>query len=155
MSGIFAVLASLWAEINHPSTYLADPYGAAVNQLGHVALGAFTVSAVCVIWQLVFGEMPYRVPTWLILTAGYAVLIEWAIQGWSRADSLIDTAFVALGFLIPLASFKEVGRYRDGVTLYLDAPVSGACLAITFVMLAMYVLPRAVRKYRLRDNADV
>jgi hypothetical protein len=150
MISIVSLFAAFWSELNDPSTYRDDPYGAAVNQLGHVALGAFTVSAVCVIWQLVFGEMPYRVPTWLILTAGYAVLIEWAIQGWSRADSIIDTGFVALGFLIPLASFKEVGRYRDGVTLYLDAPVSGACLAATAVMLAVYVAPRAVRKYRGR-----
>jgi len=152
VSAVLAAIWAFWGELNNPTAYESDPYGAAVNQLGHVALGAFAVSAVCVVWQLVFGEMPYRVPTWLILTASYAVLIEWAVQGWSRADSIIDTAFVALGFLIPLASFKEVGRYRDGVTLYLDAPTSGMCLTTLLIMLAIYVTPRAIRKYRQRDN---
>ena len=152
MISIFAALAAFWDELNTPTKYQDDPYGAAVNQLGHVALGAFAVSAVCVAWQLAFGEMPYRVSTWLILTTGYALLVEWVVQGWSRADSMIDTAFVALGFLIPLASFKEVGRYRDGVTLYLDAPTSAMCLVTLLIMLAIYVTPRAIRKYRQRYN---
>lgn len=152
VSSILAALAAFWAELNNPSKYQDDPYGAAVNQLGHVALGAFTVSAVCVIWQLLFDGMPYRGPTWLTLTICYAIVIEWAVQGWSRIDSMIDTAFVALGFLIPLASFKEVGRYMDGVALYLDAKTSGLCLLTTAVALAAYVTPRAVKKYQHRKR---
>ena len=38
-----SIMRAFWGDLNDPSTYAADPYGAVANQLGHIALGCAAV----------------------------------------------------------------------------------------------------------------
>lgn len=92
-----AVWLAFWGELNTPSAYQDDPYGALANQSGHLALGAFLAAALSLAYCGIFGEMPFRWPVWASVVTTYLVAVEWLKQGWSGADSVIDSAFVALG----------------------------------------------------------
>lgn len=144
---IRAVWLAFWGELNTPSAYQDDPYGALANQSGHLALGAFLAAALSLAYCGIFGEMPFRWPVWASVVTTYLVAVEWLKQGWSGADSVIDSAFVALGAAAPLVSLKEVAfiprvvlepQPREGLTL----------LAVIVVALAAHVYPRAVRRLR-------
>lgn len=144
---IRAVWLAFWGEINTPSAFRADPYGALTNQLGHVALGAFLASALSLIYCAAFGEMPFRWPVWAAVTMAYLVAVEWLQQGWSGPDSIIDGAFVSLGAAAPLAALKEVAFFPR--VILEPQPKEGlTALACIVAALAVYVYPRAVRKWR-------
>ena len=135
---------AFWGELNRPETFARDPYGALTNQAGHVLLGGVAVCAVCASWALAFGEMPHRWPTGLILIALYAVMIEWWRQGWRRGDSILDTAFVALGVAGPLVTLVEV-RFRPVIELQLQPWAFLLWLVCTVAALGVYVAPRIKR----------
>lgn len=148
MSG--SVWQAFWGDLNRPETFASDPYGALTNQAGHVLLGGVAVCTVCVLWALLYSEMPYRWPTGLIVVGLYAALVEWWRQGWQRGDSLIDTAFVALGVAGPLVSLTEV-RVRVNVEMQLQPWAFGLWLAGTVAALAVHVAPRIKRAYGGQD----
>lgn len=141
------VWQSFWNELNTPGSFPNDPYGALTNQAGHVCIGAFLVSAYCLAFAGLFGEMPYRVPTWGLITVLYLVLIEGIQQKSGGADSLIDGGFVSLGAAAPLAALKEVS-FQPKVVLEPQPENGLAVLAVILVALAAYVYPRAVGKWR-------
>jgi hypothetical protein len=144
---IRAVWLAFWGELNTPSSFRADPQGALVNQVGHVALGAFLSSTLALAYCAVAGEMPFRWPVWAAITLGYLLTVEWFVQRWSGPDSLIDGGFVSLGAAAPLAALREVA-FLPSVKLE-PQPVQGlAVLAMIVVALAAYVLPRARQKLR-------
>jgi hypothetical protein len=141
-----AIMRAFWGDFNDPTTYAADPYGAVVNQLGHIALGCAAVVAICAFWALVYGEMPYRWAVGFVVVFLYAVIVEFWWQRWFGADSTIDTAFVAMGASAPLVSLHEV-TYRPEIRLE-HYPVNMLVwLACTALALALYVWPRARRAY--------
>jgi hypothetical protein len=129
---------AFWGDLNDPSTYAADPYGAAVNQLGHIALGSAAVVAICAAWALIYGEMPYRWGTGIAVVVLYAFVVEFWIQKWFGSDSTVDTAFVAMGAAAPLVSLHEAS-FRPVNTL--------VWLACAVLALAVYIWPRAMRAY--------
>lgn len=137
---------AFWGEMNTPGSYPADPYGAAANQLGHMALGAVAAAVLCMGWAAVTGEMPYRLVSGIALVLAYTVAIEWWRQGWQRADSIIDTLFVALGIAAPMASLREAAI--DPIRLDPDPPVFFWWLAVAATCFALYIYPRARRAYR-------
>jgi hypothetical protein len=142
-----AVWQSFWNELSTPGSFHNDPYGALTNQAGHLCIGAFLVSAYCLTYAGIMGEMPYRLPTWALITFSYLISIEWLQQKWGGADSLIDGGFVSLGAAAPLAALKEVS-FQPKVVLE-PQPESGlAVLAVIVVALSAYVYPRAIGKWR-------
>ena len=141
---------AFWGDLNRPETFARDPYGALTNQAGHVLLGGVAVCVVCAVGSLIHGEMPYRWPTGLILVALYACVIEWWRQGWQRGDSILDTAFVALGVAGPLVSLVEV-RFRPAIELQLQPWTLVLWLVCTLAALAVYVAPRIKRSYGDRE----
>lgn len=144
---------AFWGELNTPSAYRADPYGALKNQVGHVAFGAFLASALSLGYCAWFGEMPFRWPIWAAITLGYLLTVEWFVQRWSGPDSLIDGGFVSLGAAAPLAALKEVALYPS-VTLE-PQPVQGlVVLGVIVLALAVYVIPRALQKSREEGGAE-
>jgi hypothetical protein len=146
---IRAILHAFWGELNTPSSFRADPYGALTNQAGHVAFGAFIAAAICLIYGAWFGEMPYRWPTWVCVTFAYLLLVEWRQQGWKGADSLIDGGFVSLGAAAPLVALKEVSAHPK-VILEPQTDEGLAILGAIVVALSAYVYPRALRWWRER-----
>jgi hypothetical protein len=149
---IGAVWQSFWGELNTPAEFKNDPYGAFTNQAGHLCLGASLVSAYCLMFCGIMGEMPYRLPTWALFTFGYLIAIEWTSQGWKGADSVFDGGFVSLGVAAPLVALKEV-QFQPKVVLEPQIEQGLALLALIVVALAAYVLPRAVGKWREVNEA--
>jgi membrane-bound ClpP family serine protease len=140
-----------WGDLNTPSSFPTDPQGAFLNQLGHIAAGLVAAIVLCYAFLLGFGEMPYRWGVWFAIVAIYLVAIEWFTQGWNKADSVIDGAFVALGAAIPLAGLKEIA-FHPKVVLE-PRPIEGlAVLVISALALAAYVYPRAVRRWKERGS---
>lgn len=143
---IRAVWSSFWGELNTPSSFYADPYGALTNASGHMLLGLCLSAGLALAYCAAFGEMPFRWAVWAAVTFGYLILIEWLKQDWQKADSIKDGGFVALGAAIPLLALKEVA-FHPKVVLE-PKPVEGlAVLAVSVIALAAYVYPRAVRKW--------
>ena len=103
-----SVIASIWREAMTPDDFRGKPYAAVLNQIGHIAVGAFFCAFACVAWGAVAGEMPVRSLVWLMLITAYYGVIEIGIQGLRKADSMRDTFFVALGAAMPLVAFAEV-----------------------------------------------
>jgi hypothetical protein len=151
-----------WGEVNTSSNYYNDPYGGATNQVSHFALGAVVVWATCLVWAATWGEMPYKIPMWLILCGIYAVVVEYYIQKWNGADSAYDTMFFSSGAAVPFISLSEIGTIKngvvhlsgsnvlaakDGIILVLDYKASLPILIFTVIALATYVMPRAIQKY--------
>lgn len=144
---ISAILRAFWGDLNTPNKFHADPQGAFVNQLGHMAAGNAAAIFLCYVYLLAMAEMPSRWGVFLLIVAVYLVGIEWIKQGWSKADSFIDGGFVALGAAVPLSGLKEL-RFQPTVELGIR-PIEGlAVMAVCLVALAAYVYPRAVRKWR-------
>lgn len=144
---IRAVWASFWGELNTPSNYRADPYGAAANQLAHWGGGVAAAGAFCLIWLLCFGQMPFRLMVLCIVTGAYFFLVELVRQRWQGADSITDTMFVSLGASFALFSLEEVAFIPE---LRLDArPEAGlSILGASLIIYAAHIYPRAVRKRR-------
>lgn len=148
---MWQVIAEIWREANTPARYDRDPYGALLNQIGHVAVGAFFAAIFCVLWGAATGEMPVRVLVWLGLVAAYLVLIERLAQGWTGRDSVTDAVFVALGAAIPMVSLEEIGA-GDRIVLELHVLPALAMLALTLAALAAHVIPRAMRRSKEPDR---
>lgn len=134
---------SFWGELNTPDSFSDQPYEGALNQAGHIMIGATAAVILCLLWQMAFGEMPYRWAVGLGLSIGYLLLIECLRQGWQGADSVVDAAFVSLGVALPLISLREV---RPGALEPQAIPgiVGLLCAAAA---LGLYVYPRARRKW--------
>jgi hypothetical protein len=80
------MIRQFWAELNTPDTFHADPYGGGMNQLGHIALGAFFSGLAYVVVGVLFGEMPYKVAMLASMLFLYGGVIEWQVQGSSLKD---------------------------------------------------------------------
>lgn len=148
---IRAVWLAFWGDLNTPSSFPSDPAGAATNQSAHMFWGLIAAIVSCMVWHAIFGEMPFRVATWAVLTLAYAVVIEKWQQSWSGPDSIIDTGFWSLGAAIPLFSLKEVS-FRPKVVLELQERDTWIVLAVVAVAMMAYILPRAVRKWNGRGS---
>lgn len=91
-------LRTFLGSLAEPSGFNDDPYGWATNQISHamfIGFGAATFFAF-----LTFkagGEWLDQRITFAVVVGVYAVIWEAAIQGWRKLDSIMDTAFVALG----------------------------------------------------------
>lgn len=142
------MIRQFWAELNTPDTFHADPYGGGMNQLGHIALGAFFAGLAYVVIGVLFGEMPYKVAMLASMLFLYGGVIEWQVQGSSLKDGAQDTLFFMLGVLIPTISFSEVRAGSDGIFLRLETGPAIAAMAASKVCLILYIIPRAWRKYR-------
>jgi hypothetical protein len=149
---IRAALKAFWGELNTPAAFPNDPYGALTNQAGHLCLGACLVAAYCLIFCGIMGEMPYRLPTWALVTFGYLISVEWAGQGWQGPDSVFDGGFVSLGAAAPLVALKEV-QFQPKVVLEPQVEEGLTMLALIATALAAYVLPRAIGKWREAKEA--
>ena len=94
MSRIMAFLRSL----TEPSAFERDPYGWATNQISHamfVGFGAATLFSFVAL--KCSGEWIDQRVTFAVVVCVYAIIWEAIIQGWRKMDSVMDTAFVALG----------------------------------------------------------
>lgn len=144
---MWAVWLAFWGELNTPSSYRADPYGALTNAASHILLGMFFVVLISLLYCLAAGEMPVRFYVWAVVTLGYLFVVERLLQEWNGPDSIVDAGFVGLGAAAPLVALKEVS-FQPMVALE-PKPLQGlVALAAIVVALAVYVLPRAVRKWR-------
>lgn len=141
---MWSIWRAFWGDLNTPSTYYADPYGAAVNQISHMALGAVAVVAICAAWALIYGEMPYRWGAGVAVVVLYAAVIELGVQRWSGQDSTVDTAFVAMGAAAPLVSLHEV-TFLPAIRLEFYAGNALTWLVCAVATLAVYVAPRIRR----------
>jgi len=141
---------AFWGDLNRPETFARDPYGALTNQGTHVLLGGVLVCAICALWAIIYGEMPYRWPTGLAVVVFYAGVIEWWRQGWKPGDSILDAAFVAVGAAGPLVSLREV-RFRPAIELEFYEWNFVLWLGCTGTALAIYVAPRIKRYYGGRE----
>lgn len=142
MHAIWAFLVAFWGEINTPESYPDKPYEAALNQIGHLFIGALFSSGVCVVYAAAIGEMPYKWIVFSALVGGYAALIEWLQQGWAGADSIVDIGFVALGVVAPLVALTEDARTLQLV--YNPGPF-GLWTGTTAIILGLYIYPRVRR----------
>ena len=139
------VWRAFWGELNSPSDFSDQPYVGALNQIGHIAIGREAVTLICA--GLVFVGWP--VNAWLValfVATFYAVVIELIRQKWMGADTIVDTAFVALGATYaPLAlQLTPSGRWVRTE----EATMAVVCwIVIVVAALALYVYPRAKRKY--------
>lgn len=142
------MLKNFWRELNTPDNYHADPYGGGLNQVGHVAIGAFFAGLICVVYGAIFGEMPYKAAVFVMMMLFYGLVVEMRVQQSSLADGLADTAFFLLGACAILFSFSEAAIVDGDIMLRLErmeALTSFGCIVLALVI---YILPRAVRKYR-------
>jgi len=98
----------LWAAIKEPSRFAGDPYGGLTNQWGHYAFGVAVFILSACGWFAATGEMPLRWPLAALIVLAYAVFIEAVGQGWSGADSLEDSTFVAMGTITVAGSVEEI-----------------------------------------------
>jgi hypothetical protein len=142
----FAVWRMFWGDLNTPDSFHDRPYEAGLNQIGHIALGAIAVCVACLAWSMFYAEMPYKAAVWLAVTGGYAVIIEAWRQGWAGADSVVDSAFFGMGAAIPLVALSEAA-IRPEIKLVANEVEGLAAIATAFVALAVYVYPRARRKW--------
>lgn len=144
-----------WGELNTPDSFYDKPYEGGMNQAIHILIGIALVCIICLGYALLTGEMPYKSLTWLTVTAGYAVLIESWRQKWMGEDSLVDTAFVSLGAIIPLVSLSEVS-FQPNIKLVPNEIEGLVSICVAIVALAIYVYPRAKRKWEAsRDKTNL
>lgn len=141
------MIREFWAELNTPTEYLDDPYGGAVNQLGHIAGGAILSALFCLSFFQIAGEMPVRGAVISSFFFVYGGLIEWAVQRSRMIDGLQDTLFFMLGVCIVVLSFKEASISDDIVYLALEVGNAFATLGCSVLCLVLYIIPRARRKY--------
>lgn len=146
ISAFLAVWQSFWGELDTPSSFPDDWYGAATNQGTHWAIGLVLSSAICQVFFVIFGEMPYREVVWLTVVSGY-LLHEIRRQGWDGVDTITDTMFVSLGAAFPLVSLKEIGTGAER-SLAPKAESGLLLLAATLIIYAAHIIPRLVRHRR-------
>lgn len=92
-----------------PDAFLNDPYGYLTNQLGHIVVGVFLVFLVNRAAFEVFGQYPYKLHVWVLITIFYVLIIEIRMQGWRGIDTIEDAVFTcAYGAGAPLWAFSEV-----------------------------------------------
>lgn len=139
---------AFWKELNTPDDYHADPYGGGKNQVSHVAIGAFLAGMICVIYGVIFNEMPYKTAVLGVMAVFYGFGIEVRVQESSLSDGLADTAFLLLGACAILFSFTEVAVSNSEILLKLNRAEAALSLVCIVLALVLYILPRAVRKYR-------
>ena len=141
------VWRSFWGELNTPDDFHDKPYEGGMNQAVHWIMGAASIVVICLLWAILYGEMPYKIPTWCVVTGTYALAVERLRQGWKGADSIVDTYFFGLGSALPLLALTEVS-FRPKINLEPN-PIEGLTgLGVTVVSLALYVYPRAKRKWK-------
>lgn len=140
------VWRSFWGELNTPESFHDKPYEGALNQAGHILIGAVLAVVVCLGWLVAFGEMPHKWAVGLALVGGYLTVIECLRQGWQGADSVVDTAFVAQGVSLPLVTLSET---QSGA-LEVHAVEGLVGIGAAVLSLALYVYPRARRKWQAR-----
>ena len=85
------------------------PYGFTTNQISHTAFVGLLliVYGSCLVWHLIFGEMPYK---WLVALLGGIGYLAYEIreQGWNGVDTVEDWWFVNVyGVWAPLTIFSE------------------------------------------------
>lgn len=142
------MLRDFWKELNTPDNFHANPYFGGLNQVGHVAIGAFFAGMICVIYGVIFGEMPYKTAVLGVMAVFYGFGIEVRVQKSSLSDGLADTAFFLLGACAILFSFTEVAVSNSEILLKLNRAEAVLSLVCIVLALVLYILPRAVRKYR-------
>lgn len=142
MRQIKAFIDKVCSDLMTPDDFIEDWYGAVTNQIGHVMLGAFSASLICVAWALFFGEMPYKIAVFSLLALFYAVVIEMFIQRSQWTDGFADTAFFVIGVCVILLSFSEVGTSEGKVLLQLDVWPALFSLLTVVVGLIVYIVPR-------------
>lgn len=141
------MIREFWVELNTPSDFYDDPYGGALNQLGHIALGAFLSALFCVSFFKMAGEMPVRGAVISAFVVVYGGIIEWAVQRSRMIDGLQDTLFFMMGVCIVVLSFKEASISDNIVYLSLEVGNAFATLGCSVLCLVLYIIPRARRKY--------
>lgn len=146
-------IRQFWQVLMTPSDHAGDPYAEASNQLGHIALGCIFSLVACVIWFIIFGEMPYRAHVWVTVVFGYAILFEILIQGWEGRDSTIDTFFVACGSTMTLWPVREIGFSPDIVVIEFKPVLLGSLMLISAIALCLHLWPRIKRHFGNRTNA--
>lgn len=134
-----------WNVLTTPSDHEGDPYVEAANQLSHIALGCVFSLSACVIWFILFGEMPVRVAVWFSVVLGYAVAVEWWLQGWNGRDSFADTFFVQCGVSMTLWPVKEVGFAPDIALIEVRPKFLGVLMLISTMALILHLWPRIKR----------
>ena len=140
------VWRAFWGEVNAPDSFEGKPYFAFMNQIGHIALGRHLVENICALWVQVFDVAPYAWVIAIWVVAGYVVLIELNRQGWFGADTIRDSAFLALGAVcVPItASVTPSGRWirlEEASSNYLIWQLAVA------VAVVVYMRPRLVAAY--------
>ncbi len=108
-------LTAIIRELLTPNAFRDDWYGEATNQMAHALLGAIAATILCIGWNAVSGEMPYRWVGILILIAFYAA-IELA-QGWKSGDSWFDTLMWTCGVVSVFVPYEELQPGWPAVTV--------------------------------------
>lgn len=144
-----------WEVLMTPSAHEGDPYSEASNQLGHIALGCIFSLIFCVVHFAIFGEMPVRLKTWVLVVAGYAFVFEFLIQGWKGQDSFVDTFFIQCGCTMTLWPVREVGISTRSVILEFHPVLLGILMAITFIVMLLHLKPRVVKYFKSEDRNNV
>lgn len=141
------LIRAAWVELTTPDNFRDDPYTALVNQIGHIGLGMVAaVIAACAYFHLA-GEMPVRLYAGLILSAMY-LLFELVVQGYKGNDTYYDWSFVSLGIALPYISLTEISYHGDYSLLRVNIDQMLIGLAACVALLAIYTVPRIMRKYR-------
>ena len=110
--------------LSEPSAFVNDWYGWLTNQVSHIGLGVFLTFAVCVLYWLMWSEMPYKTAVYAVIFFGY-VAFEVFYQGWRSFDTIEDTVFtVGYGAASILSAFSEVtvGDPKVGVDVLILLP---------------------------------
>jgi hypothetical protein len=140
------VLRAFWAELNRPDSFEGKPYFAFINQIGHIALGRHLVENISAVLVQIFGGAPnaWAIAIWVV--AGYVLLVELNRQGWVGADTIRDSAFLALGAVcLPItASVTPSGRWirvDEASGNYLIWQIA------VLVAVVVYMRPRLIAAY--------
>lgn len=144
------ILAFAWRGLNAASNFARDWYGEFTNQVGHIALGAFSAIFFVNTWFLWTGSMPYRGFVFLAVFAPYVVVIEFMVQKWKPGDAWFDSVMFAHGAAGVLLPFFEVGAAgRISILEYnpvmLSSVMASACV---------FLFPRVYKRIRRQLASD-
>jgi hypothetical protein len=148
----WGVWRAFWGDLNTPSDFSSQPYFGALNQIGHIAIGREAVTLICIAYAAAFGAVPNAWFAALFFVLFYAVVIEIWRQKWVGRDTVVDSCFVAIGAAYtPLAlQLTPSGRWvrtQEATTAVL------VWIFIAVLALALYVYPRAKRRYAEGETA--
>ena len=141
------ILKCAWQELNTPDDFHDNFYEGLLNQIGHIALGAFASVLLIVIWSQATGEMPHKETFILVCIVCYFINIELIKQKFQGLDSFIDTWFVALGSALLIYPFDELHTEEFGFVLQINHSALYLLCAVIILSLAVYVWPRMERQY--------